>query len=206
MAYFVAVLLECKVSGKFLPYTNPYIEESLLSATFAIFKYSFFQKSSVMCAVLGISFIVFLTGCGSGGPSVTAVTGVVTLDGKPLGDAVVTFSPTDESGVGAAGKTQADGTFVLNATGAAPGSGTAVGSYAVTVDKVILPEIPVISEDDPRYGTEEEEKLVEKAMKAEPEYVVPKAYGHRKTSGLTATVSSGENNFTFALESSFGEK
>ena len=182
------------------------LEGYLLSATFAIFNRPFLKMSSIVCAVLGVTSVLFFTGCGSSGPSVTAVTGVVTLDGKPLGAAVVTFSPTDESGVAAVGKTQTDGAFVLNATGAKPGTGTAVGNYAVTVDKVILPEIPVISEDDPRYGTEEEEKLVEKAMNAEPEYVVPKAYGHRKTSGLTATVGSGENKFTFALESSFGEK
>src|SRR5262245_17896545 len=66
---------------------------------------------------------------GCGGRSTASVSGVVTLDGKPLEGAAVSFTPAsrDGGGVGGSyGKTDANGrytlrTVVTNATGAAVG-------------------------------------------------------------------------------------
>ena len=45
---------------------------------------------------------------------------------------------------------------------------------------------------------------VEKEMeRAKPTYVTPRAYSDEETSGLTATVSSGENDIVLKLSSDF---
>jgi hypothetical protein len=81
-----------------------------------------------------IAAALVMAGCGPAGPDVQFVEGVVTLDGKPLDGASVAFVPIDKSGISAAGKTDADGRFRLNATqGKKYGKGTVVGDYVVTV-------------------------------------------------------------------------
>ena len=86
-----------------------------------------------------IAAALVVAGCGPKGPDVQFVEGVVTLDGKPLDGAAVAFVPVDKAGISAAGKTDADGRFRLNATqGKKYGKGTVVGEYVVTVTKTLL--------------------------------------------------------------------
>lgn len=144
---------------------------------------------------------VFSVGCGQSGPAVEYVQGVVTLDGAPLDGATVFFSPKGSAGKGAAGKTQSDGSFTLNMQGAKPGAGTAVGDYSVTVSKIEMPEFPDISEDDPRYGTPEQDRLEQEAANAKPKVIVPEKYNNSETSPFTAKVESGSNTFTFDVSS-----
>ncbi len=144
---------------------------------------------------------LFSVGCGESGPAVEYVQGVVTLDGAPLEGATVFFSPKGSAGKGAAGKTQSDGSFTLNTQGAKPGAGTAVGDYSVTVSKVEMPEIPNIDEDDPRYGTPEQDRLQQEAENAKPTVIVPEKYNNSETSPFTAKVESGSNTFTFDISS-----
>lgn len=59
------------------------------------------------------------------------VTGQVTLDGKPLPDAVVSFMPDDEGGVATLGETDGDGVYTLRQT--ADSSGAPVGKYTVRI-------------------------------------------------------------------------
>ena len=83
------------------------------------------RHASIVCLIaLSASF---LAGCG-GGPSVVPVSGVVTLDGKPLPEAAVTFQPTATEGAtdGSYGKTDAEGRYSLKLVtnddaGAVPG-------------------------------------------------------------------------------------
>lgn len=175
------------------------------------------SSSRQLCAcsaVAALCVALATAGCGPSGPAVSMVTGMVTLDGSPLSDAIVEFTPvenpgsdTPPDGIPAVGKTQADGSFTLNAQGAAPGAGTGVGNYIVTIKKAEYPQVENISEDDPRYGTPEHEALQRAADNAKPTYIVPQPYGLQQTSGLTAKVGSGVNEFTFALDSKFsGEK
>lgn len=137
------------------------------------------------CLAVAITAMIF--GCGPSGPAVNLVKGTVTLDGKPVVDAQVGFSPVNpEKGLSAVGKTTADGSFVLNAQGARPGRGTAVGEYAVTVRKYEAPSSAQSSSD------ESNENL---------KPLVPRKYMDKSTSPLKATVSSGENSFQFELTS-----
>lgn len=77
--------------------------------------------NSALMAILVISL-----GCGSRGPEIASVSGRVTMDGKPLANATIVFSP--ENGRPAGARTDADGNYVLNFTegrqGAIPGPNT----------------------------------------------------------------------------------
>ncbi len=153
------------------------------------------------CLTLFSVLTLFASGCGQSGPAVEYVQGVVTLDGTPLEGATVFFSPKGSGGIGAAGMTQSDGSFTLNVKGAQPGAGTAVGDYSVTVTKVEMPEFPNITEDDPRYGTPEHDRLNQEASRAKPKVIVPEKYNNSETSPFTAQVVSGKNEFTFDVSS-----
>ena len=79
-----------------------------------------------------LAVIVGLTGCGGGG---APVSGVVTLDGKPVEGATVSFTPEsgDGDGLGGSyGKTDAQGRYTLR-TVAQDKPGAAVGKHRVTI-------------------------------------------------------------------------
>ena len=83
-------------------------------------------------SIVGLVAVALLGGCGGGTPSVS---GVVTLDGKPVEGATVTFTPAsgDGGGVGGSyGKTDAQGRYSLK-TVAADKAGAAVGKHKVTI-------------------------------------------------------------------------
>ena len=138
-----------------------------------------------------------VVGCGPSGPAVNLVKGVVTLDGAPLADADVGFSPiTPGQGLSAVGKTAADGSFVLNAQGARPGRGTAIGDYVITVRKYETPApVPQLNSDDPNYEPSEPSRKPPSELRS----LVPKIYVDKATSPLKATVAKGENSFQFEL-------
>ena len=77
------------------------------------------SKVSYLTGVLALLII----GCGESGPPIASVEGTITMDGKPLANASVVFSP--ESGRPAGAKTDAEGHYVLNFSagrkGAVPG-------------------------------------------------------------------------------------
>jgi hypothetical protein len=153
---------------------------------------------------LAVSLVCWL-GCGGGSLDVKAVTGRVTLDGSPVADALVTFIPASEGGMYASGMTDQGGIFRLNtnAAQARPGGGAMAGDYAVTIAKQERPAaVPGASSDpdDPSI----DESAAQKAPK--PKYIVPKDYGSKETSGLTATVGAGSNDLTFELVSSYKAK
>lgn len=82
-----------------------------------------------------VSFVVALalvtTFCGCGGPgNVGTVTGTVTLDGQPLPDALVTFTPTGE-GSPSAGRTDSNGVYKLMYTREAEGA--ELGDHTVRI-------------------------------------------------------------------------
>ncbi|MBN9518824.1 carboxypeptidase regulatory-like domain-containing protein [bacterium] len=79
-----------------------------------------------------------LAGCGGadGGPK-TAVSGKVTLKGKPVSGAVVQFVPTAK-GEAASARTDGDGKYQLVASKG--GTGVAPGDYKVVISKVVGPD------------------------------------------------------------------
>lgn len=97
---------------------------------------------------LPLLLAVALVGCGGSGLEVSEVKGVVTLDGKPLPNAVVTFSPV-EPGPNAIGKTNEAGEYQLMTSrqlGAVP------GKYKVSIICVPEPEpVKHVPSSDPSY-------------------------------------------------------
>jgi hypothetical protein len=72
--------------------------------------------------------LAMFVGCGGGVP-LTSVTGVVTLDGNPVADAVVTFAP-DSGDVACVGSTDTSGKYTLACQ---HGTGAPAGSYSVKI-------------------------------------------------------------------------
>lgn len=135
-------------------------------------------------AVLLAAFAGFLAGCGGSSSDIDleAVSGTVTLDGKPLPDARVIFTPEGGGRPGMA-ITDEDGEYTVEYT--TTGSGTPPGDYIVAIRTHRAPE------EDPDTGEMSEEV---------PERV-PDAYHSPST--LKVTVPGG--SYDFALESSAGE-
>lgn len=125
---------------------------------------------------------------GCGGQGTIFVTGTVTLDGKPLPDAVVAFAPKDGRRP-ATGRTDAEGNFQLSTFSA--NDGALPGEHVV----IITACQPVIRRDVPGLGLDEGPSTVEL------KWIAPERYSHPETSGLSATVSNAQNRFTFSLTS-----
>ena len=129
-----------------------------------------------------------LSGCGPAGPDVQMIKGLVTLDGEPVDGATVIFVPEAE-GLMAAGKTDAAGTFAVNASqGQKYGRGTIVGDYIVTVSKLSLFVL------DPVTGEPTD------IPAADPKQLLPETYTTALDSPLRATVVKGRNEFHFDLQ------
>lgn len=117
--------------------------------------------------------LLSLSGCGSG---LVDVKGRVTLDGEPLPDATVVFTAVDRPL--AVGQTDAGGSFRLR-TGQQ--LGVAPGTYRVTV--TAYRTLPAADGGD--------EPI--------PEFLTPPRYNNATTSGLTAEVGGGQDEFNFVL-------
>jgi len=106
---------------------------------------AFAQERLSRCVLRPSRFLLLvalsaMVGCG-GGPKheLVAVSGLVTLDGVPLKDARVTFSPIG-SGVGTAssGRTDSEGRYELSTMDKGL-KGTTAGGHRVTVSTVTMP-------------------------------------------------------------------
>jgi hypothetical protein len=131
------------------------------------------RKVHILSLVL--FFVTFvLQGCGGSGAG-ASVSGVVTLDGQPLSNVVVTFH--SEGGGVASGVTNEQGAYQLRSS--VQESGTVPGNYRVSVDP-----LPPGDDVDPK------------------EYVevkIPARYNQE--SELSAEVKPGSNIFNFDLDS-----
>jgi hypothetical protein len=123
------------------------------------------------------------SGCGDG-PYLVPVSGTVTLDGAPLADAGVMFSPV-EPGPSASGTTDAQGKFELMTIN---DMGAVIGEHQVAVTKR-------------RYvGVKPGEEPAPGGLRVE--WLAPRKYANPETSGFTAEVTEdGENHFEFGLTS-----
>lgn len=172
-------------------------------------------RSLSLCslAAAGVVMASGLAGCGGSDVDVPATyeaTGLVTLDGEPVKSAKITFVPDSrEEGVKEAyGETDANGNFRMATIipGAGKVDGAVSGTHRVTISKVTMPDTGGGGSGD--YGSDsyvpagiEQIPLEE----TEPVYHVPKKYGNKTSSGLTADVKpEGGNNYTFELASGEG--
>ena len=117
------------------------------------------------------AIVILGLGC-SGRDRLTKVQGIVTLDGKPVENALVTFIPS-QGGAGnrPTGQTGPDGSFQL--TTRSSNDGAAPGDYVVIVQYEEGTEVPPASNmKDAKAGAR---KAQQKAKKP-PKYVIPAIY------------------------------
>ncbi len=134
-----------------------------------------------------------LVGCGSGAPTVNTVpvSGTVTLDGKPLGEAVVKFYDVEGKNNPSAGTTDASGNFSL---GFATYKGATPGRYKVTVEHFTDMEGKGLVKEEGKDAT----MLV---MEGKAKQSLHANYSEYTATTLVQEVKAGEkNNFTFALK------
>ena len=89
--------------------------------------------TSLFHASVLVVLVCLLSGCGNK-YGTTAVSGSVTLDGKPLKGATVIFYPTEGGRANSTSKTNDDGEYKLNYTH--DSEGAVPGSYKVLISKI----------------------------------------------------------------------
>jgi len=133
---------------------------------------------SVGWKVVGLCTAVVLAGCNNENlPGLGRVTGTVTMDGKPLPDALVAFEPVDGSAAPAMGRTDASGAYELYYSRGVKGA--KVGEHTVRVNSY------------QETGADDNRKI--------PKETVPAKYN--VITELKATVKRGSNSLDFALKS-----
>jgi hypothetical protein len=114
------------------------------------------------------------------------VTGTVTLNGKPLDNAVVSFLPQgDTRGGGGGSPTDAAGKYELHSK---DGKGMVPGSYKVTISRRLMPDGSIPKRDVPPAESPARESL-------------PPQYSDQEQTTLTATIAAGVGPIDFALKS-----
>lgn len=162
-----------------------------------------------MGSIYKLSTLVLLTvvttGCGgdSGFPKTYPVTGKVTVSGKAIEGALVTFQ-RDSGKENAIGTTDKNGEFTL--TMFQPGDGAVPGQYRIAVTKptpgttssTTLPPGQIGSPDLPAdYGPPPENQG---GGPSGPKSEIPAKYSNDTNSGLRATIVAGPNNVPLDLK------
>jgi hypothetical protein len=137
-----------------------------------------------------LALLLGISGCGRGRPTTHPVSGIVTLDGKPLQGAGVMLMP-EAGGRPAVGTTNQRGEFTL--TTFDPNDGALPGKHAVTV---VLKKTTsgVMTGPDGLSGP-----IAPGGIKEQ--WIVPKKYADPKTSGLSAEVRPGMEPLKLDLRS-----
>ena len=137
------------------------------------------MKPLLMVWSLALSSIFFASGCGQSGPQLGAVTGTVTLDGKSVPGALVTFISKEADGSSSYGKTDSNGKYKLEFS--TERFGAMLGNH-----DVVITTKRMSADEAPDTGTAEKTEFV----------AIPKHYAR---GALTAEVKSGSNVCDFAL-------
>ena len=125
---------------------------------------------------------VALAGCG--GRGTVKVSGVVTLDGKPIEGAIVTFHPDGgDKAKFASGTADKDGNFQLTTT--KPNDGAYPGDYKVAV--IYAEGVVAAQSDNMKDAFASLDKQKGKKLPP-PKFVVPKKYQEPGTSGIKQKV------------------
>lgn len=127
-------------------------------------------------------------GCGSGRPTTVPIRGSVTLDGKPVAQAMVLFVPAT-GGVPARGVTGEDGGFTL--TTFTEGDGALAGKHRVAVSKMKVTGIEATADGMVPANVSGEMRTI---------WVTPQKYSDVETSGLEVDVGPAMAPVALALE------
>jgi len=144
---------------------------------------------------LSLLIVVPVIGCSDGRLRTEPVIGLITLDGEPLADATVRFSPKVE-GEGAPGfaRTNERGEYRLQTMQGNPDAGTLPGEYVVTVVK--YREVPTGNRETNVFTGEVTEEMTAVLL-----FPGMQVYADIATTPFSATVVKGRNRFDFDLES-----
>lgn len=150
--------------------------------------------------LVACGLVLCLTGCwGSSKPPTYPVAGTVTLQGKPVAGAAITFVPTAPDGEAASAITDAAGKYALTTWEA--GDGARPGDYRV---KVFKQEQAAV---DPakmvqNLSIEEEQKIYVESKKPAPpaKRLIPSKYESEETSGLVHKVEDKPTTFDIKIE------
>ncbi|HBN79060.1 MAG TPA: hypothetical protein DD473_25245 [Planctomycetaceae bacterium] len=146
-------------------------------------------------SALLLSSLCWAAGCGGGSsdlPDLGQVNGKVTLDGNPLTDALVTFTPVDtESGNTSSGTTDSTGNYELHYSGENMGAIPGEHTVTIIVGEGATPTFPDGVDPD-NLSPQERQKYAAPA-------VIPAKYNSDST--LTETVAPGSNTINFELSS-----
>jgi hypothetical protein len=142
-----------------------------------------------LCLVLPV--LVLGAGCSH---KLVKVHGKVTLDGKPVEGATVTFVPDGEGGHSASGQTGSDGSFTLSTY--TTGDGAQAGQYKVIVVKSTGANTTAEpTPQDPKSMIEAMQKYdaQHKKDRGSPKSSIPAQYGDPKTTPLKCKVPPDED-------------
>lgn len=155
---------------------------------------------------IALAGCVLVAGCSKGSqrPKTYPVTGTVTLNGKPVEGATVTFVPKEPATgtpppQAASAVTDANGRYAIGTF--ATGDGAIPGEYLVKVTKYRVPQAqqPQAGED-PQSEMQAFLQYQAGQQQAKPLNELPARYENEKTSGLFVTVQPGENKFDIDLK------
>ncbi len=137
-----------------------------------------------------LCLVVLIVGCSrndSNIPKLATVDGTVTLNGKPLSSATVSFVPTGSTrGTGANGYTDKAGKYELKTRSG--DKGTPPGEYRIVVTKMVMPDgsdLPMDSTVAP--------------INSPAKQILPTKYSMRDKTILKATVGDRANIIDFPL-------
>jgi hypothetical protein len=157
----------------------------------------FLMRRSGLWVIVAAAGLVIAGGCGSGGYSgpTGTVRGTVTINGQPVpsGTGVAFLS---DDGFTASGQVGPDGSYQLSSAG----SGNQIPAVAYKV-MVSAPVTGGVSADDADYEAMMEASASGAGQPAPAaQAAVPPKYNSTATSGLSFTVTAGENTINIELE------
>lgn len=135
-------------------------------------------RAAIVC--LGLSLIL---GCADGGPERGEVSGRVTVDGKPVPNATVSFFPESANGTPSYGATDSDGRYTLMFTRSKSGAMTGKSRVEIVTQKISASEAAEMKAEGQQVDTT--------YIAIPPKYAEPGA--------LTANVEGGRNEINFEL-------
>jgi len=150
-------------------------------------------ESAVFLTLLCGLAVLLLAGCGGANPQGRVpVSGEVTLDGAPVSEALLIFSPAENSpaSMSSAGQENVKGVAVVTQ-----------GTFTLSQNEGPRPgRYDILIQDQPPEFEAFAADVAQGSVPRRPQFTIPKTYG--QPGRLTATVTEeGPNSFQFSLES-----